>query len=226
MMTSGLEHATRRVRLPPTVMGFLVVLCTAARSEEPPEPKKPAVAQITRWEGDCKVFKHKDREFIVGVHGEAVNAWPLIGSRKMKEAVYAEAVFPMTIESQDSFVIYDKTRKTLIVYNIAVCCRGKDTSNEEKTDWVGEIKPCQEHWTGDILVFRRYDRKGLPIRAPYYAMGRNFPLRVTADGDCVSQYNYFGNVTFVLTSREVSAEMLARIVDDFDKHYHPPSEDR
>ena len=74
---------------------------------------------IASWNGDYKSVKYKGREFIVGVRGDAAKEYPLVGSRAMTESAYAESVFPMTIESQDSHVIYDKTQKRFIVFNVA-----------------------------------------------------------------------------------------------------------
>ena len=173
------------------------------------------------WKNDCKIFRYKGREFIVGTRGDALSKWFFVGTRAMAGSVYADAVFPMTIESQDSFVIYDKTKAVFIVSNVAVCCKGKDTANDEKTDWVGELKQSGEKWAADIMVVRKHDRRGKIIRVPYYSMGRDFPIEFSKEGACVSQYNYFGNIKFKLVAHEVPDGLLRHIVDDHDKLYRP-----
>lgn len=174
----------------------------------------------SKWDGDLKTLQYKGHTFIVGVRGNAVADYPLIGSRKLNKPSYSAEAFPMTIQEQSTFVLYDKTGKKFIVYNIATCLKGKDTENSEKTDWVGELKKSADHWEADIIVFRKYDKKGPGMRAPYYSMGRSFPFFVQDDGSCIAQYNYFGNLKLELVSREVADEMLQRIIDDHDKHYH------
>ena len=162
---------------------------------------------------------YKNREFVVAVRKDAVVAYPLLGKRTLHEAVFAGETFPMTISAQDSFVIYDLTQKTYLVYNIVTCLKGKDATNSEKTDWVGIIKPSADHWEGDILVLRKYDKKGPLMRIPYYSMGRAFPTFVKEDGTCTVQYNYFGNLVLDLVAREVPEEMLKRMIDEYDMLY-------
>ena len=193
---------------------------TLLAGEIPDNPDKAHAAAAATWEGNYKILKYKGREFIVGVREDAIKEFPLIGSRTMAESAFAEAVFSMTIESQDSYVIYDKTRKRFIVFNSAVCLKGKDASISEKTDWVGQIKPGGDHWEGDIVVFRKYDKKGAGMKAPYFSMGRDYPMTVADDGSSVVQYNYFGDIKFKLSTREVKDELLVQIVDSFDKNYH------
>ena len=87
---------------------------------------------------------------------------------------------------------------------------------------MGEIQPSGDHYEGDIMMFRKYEKKGAAMKAPYYSMGRTFPIAVDSDGNATVQYNYFGDLKLDLTAREVTDEMIQRIVDDHDKHYHPP----
>ena len=190
----------------------------SAESKTSAIPADAAVA--AKWDGDVKTFQYKGHTFIAGVRGPAIAEYPLIGSRKLDKPSYSAEAFPMTLQDQATFVLYDKTGKKFIVYNIATCLKGKDTENSEKTDWVGELKKSADHWEGDIVVFRKYDKKGPGMRAPYYSMGRSFPFFVQEDGACMAQYNYFGNLKLESVSREVGDELLQRIVDDHDKHYH------
>ena len=176
-------------------------------------------SQKAEWSGDEKIFKYQGREFIVGVRNAAEKAYPLIGSRVLKEPVFADGAVPLTIQAQDCYIIYDKSKKQTIVFNIAECLKGRDATNSEKTDWAGRIIPFADHWTGDIMMLRKYDKKGPVMKAPYYSMGRDFPMTVNTDGSCVIEYNFFGKLTMNLAAREVKDELLAKIVDDFDKNY-------
>lgn len=205
------------------ILLFLMLMAAGAVAADVPL-SETKMGNKSTWNGDYKTLTYKNHTFICGVRGSAIKEYPLIGTRKLSESTYAEDAFPMTLLEQDTFVIFDQTAKHFIVYNVATCLKGKDAANSEKTDWVGELKPSADHWEGDIVVFRKYDKKGPGMRAPYYSMGRSFPFFIRDDGSCVAQYNYFGNLTLKLASREVSDDMLQRIIDDHDKHYHESEE--
>ena len=206
----------------PFVLALLFIVTNWNTFSAEPKASEPSTEAQTlaKWEGDLKIFQYKGRVFIAGVRGAATTDYPLIGNRKLGQPMYAEEAFPMTIQEQATFVLYEKTAKRFIVYNIATCLKGKDAANSEKSDWVGELRRSGNHWEGDIVVFRKYDKKGPGMRAPYYSMGRSFPFFVQEDGSCIAQYSYFGNLKLALVSREVGDDMLQRIVDDHDKHYH------
>lgn len=171
------------------------------------------------WDGSTLVAKYKNREFVIGVRKEAVHEFPLVGTRTLAKPVFADTASPMTIQEQESYVVYDRTQKKLMVYNIALCLKGKDKETSEKTDWVGLITAAGKQFQGDIIVLRKYDKKGGSMRAPYYSMGRDYPMALAEDGTCTVLYNYFGEIVLNLKSLEVPAAMLPRIVDDFDKHF-------
>ena len=172
------------------------------------------------WKQDTKILQYKQREFVIGVRVASIATHPLIGTRKLHASVYSEDVFPMTLQTRESYVLYDQTQKKYIVYNIATCLKGKDSANSEKTDWVGVLKPSADHWEGDILVLRKYEKKGPLMRVPYYSMGRSFPTYVKEDGSCTVQYTYLGNITLDLVSREIPDELLKRIIDEFDSSFY------
>lgn len=171
------------------------------------------------WAGNYKIAKYNSREFIVGVREGAEAEFPLIGTRTLTTPVYADSASPMTIQSQDTYVIYDRTKKILMVYNIAVCLKGKDAGNSEKTDWVGRITPTQDHWAGDIIFLRKYDKIGPGMKAPYYSMGRDYPIYYKANGTVDIDYDYFGRLTLKLNSREVKDDVLKKLIDDHDAKY-------
>jgi hypothetical protein len=188
------------------------------------EGNAPEAELKAEWVGNYKILKYKGREFIAGVRNGADAEFPLVGTRILSAPVYANAATPMTIQSQDSYVVYDKTKQKLIVYNIAVCLKGKDESNSEKTDWVGAIVARQDQWAGDIIFLRKYDKKGPGIKAPYFSMGRDYPISCKADGTVDIDYDYFGRLKLNLASREVKNEVLKKIIDDFDAKYREKSE--
>jgi hypothetical protein len=192
-----------------------IVGCSVYAQESADSEKSPP----TSWEGDLLIAKLQNREFIIGTRNDAKKQWPLIGTRSLSSPVYANSAVPMTIQEQQSYVIYDRTNKHFIVYNIALCLKGKDTSISEKTDWVGVISPSGTQYQGDIIVLRKYDKKGASMRAPYYSMGRDYPMKVSEDGTCRVLYSYFGEVVLKRESTEVSPALLSRIVEDYDKHY-------
>lgn len=183
-------------------------------------------APKAQWSGDHKIAKYKDREFITGVRNGAETEFPLVGTRILAASAYANSASPMTIQSQDTYVLYDKTKKKLIVYNIAVCLKGKDESSSEKTDWVGCITQGPNQWAGDIIFLRKYDAKGAALKAPYYSMGRDYPIFIKSDGSCDIDYDYFGRLHLNLVSREVKDEVLKKIIDDFDAKYHEREPDQ
>jgi len=172
------------------------------------------------WSGNFKIATYKDREFITGVRNGADAEYPLVGSRVLSAPAFSNAGVPMTIQSQDTFIIYDKKKMKSIVYNIAYCLKGKDEENSEKTDWVGCINAGGAHWTGDIIFLRKYDQKGTGAKAPYYSMGRDYPIYIKSDGSCDIDYDYFGRLRLNLVSREVKDSVLKKIIDDFDAKYH------
>ncbi|HLX60401.1 MAG TPA: hypothetical protein VKX17_03875 [Planctomycetota bacterium] len=187
-------------------------------------PDAGAEKLTAQWDGDYKILKYKEREFIVGTKGDASSKIPMVGTRTLAEPKYADAVFPMTLSAQESYVIFDKTKKKVIVLNVVTCLKGRDTANSEKTDWVGEAIPASGKYNGDFLMIRKYDQQGPKMKAPYYSMGRDFPVFLHADHSCTVQYNYFGNVKIKLTAHEVADELLKKIVDDHDKYYRPKPE--
>ena len=204
-----------------TVLTVLLVsaACTSycAEDNEPPKTSTPSIK--AEWKGDLKVVSYHGREYIVGTRNDAAKEYPLVGRRTLHATVYSADTYPMTLQSQETFVIVDTSRKATLVYNIVTCLKGKDAENSEKTDWVGEIESAGEHYRGDIMLFRKYDKKGPAMKAPYYSMGRDFPIGLNGEGGVTVQYNYLGDVNLDLAAREVSDEMVQRIVDDHDKHY-------
>lgn len=203
----------------PVFVCVLLSVFVAARFAQSGEGGANEVKIDAHWNGSLLVAKYKNREFIVGIKKEALSEFPLVGTRTLAQSVFTDAAFPMTIQEQESYVVYDRTQQKTIVYNIALCLKGKDKDTNEKTDWVGAITPAGNQFQGDIIVVRKYDKKGGAMRAPYYSMGRDYPMTITDDGTCKVSYSYFGEVVLKRTSLEVPTSMLSRIVDDFDKHY-------
>ena len=197
---------------------FFALSCLGVFAEES-APKASTATIKAEWKGDLKIVSYRGREFVVGARNDAVKDYPLVGRRTLHASVYSADTYPMTLQAQETCVIADKSRKALLVYNIVTCLKGKDAENSEKTDWVGEITPAGETYSGDIMLFRKYDKKGPAMKAPYYSMGRNFPIGLNSEGGVTVQYNYLGDVKLDLAEREVSDEMVQRIVDDHDKNY-------
>ena len=204
-----------------TILSVLVVTvaCASVCAEENEAPKTSTPSIKAEWKGDLKVVSYRGREFIVGTRNDKAGEFPLVGTRTLHATVYSADTYPMTLQAQETFVIVDKSRGATLVYNIVTCLKGKDAGNSEKTDWVGEILRSGEHYSGDIMLFRKYDKKGPAMKAPYYTMGRDFPIGLNNEGGVTVQYNYLGDVNLDLSAREVSDEMVQRIVDDHDKHY-------
>ena len=196
---------------------ILILLLTPKQELVAAEKVEPLKVE---WKQDTKILQYKQREFVIGVRVTSIATHPLIGTRKLHASVYSEDVFPMTLQEQESYVLFDQTQKKYIVYNVATCLKGKDATNSEKTDWVGILKPSADHWEGDILVLRKYEKKGPLMRVPYYSMGRSFPTYVKEDGSCTVQYTYLGNITLDLVNREIPEGMLKRIIDEFDTSYY------
>ena len=188
-------------------------------------PEADGEKLTANWDGDYKILKYKEREFIVGTKEEASKKMPIVGTRTLAEPKYADSVFPMTLAAQESYVIFDKTKKKVIVFNVVTCLKDKDAGNSEKTNWVGEAIPASDKYKGDLLMIRKYDKQGPGMKAPYYSMGRDFPIYLHANHSCTVQYNYFGNVKINLTAHEVADELLKKIIDDHDKNYRPKAED-
>ena len=70
------------------------------------------------------------------------------------------------------------------------------------------------------MYLRHYDKKGAGMKAPYYSMGRDYPIFVKPNGDCDIDYDYFGRLHLKFVSHEVKDEMLPKIIEDFDTKYH------
>jgi len=183
-------------------------------------------AEASSWVGNEKILKLRGKEYVIGVRAEAAKGMELIGERELEKAVYAENVFPMTIAAQSSYVIYNKTDKKFYVLNIALCFKGKDKDNSEKTDWAGEIRPSGDAYEGDIVEFRKYDKTGPGMRAPYYSMGRSFPTTLDKDGTCTVAYNYFGKLVLKLKQPEVSDDLAVRVIEAHDANYRPKDDDQ
>ena len=210
------------------IFNLLALACVFLGCSEAKEvaPDKATDEKLTaQWDGDYKILKYKNREFVVGTKDDASKKMPIVGTRTLAEPKYADAVFPMTLSAQDSYVIFDRTNKKVIVFNIVTCLKGKDAAVSEKTDWVGEAIPASGKYKGDFIMIRKYDPQGPPMKAPYYSMGRDFPVFVHADHSCTVQYNYFGNVKINLASHEVADDVLKKIIDDHDKNYRPKADD-
>lgn len=208
----------RRILAIPTLFATLATLAlTSAFAQEALQP--------AQWEGDYKILRYKSREFVVGVRGAAANALPIIGTRTLAESKFADSVFPMTLAAQEGYVIFDRTRKKIIVFNVVTCLKGKDATNSEKSDWVGEATPASGKYKGDMLMFNKHDLQGPKMKVPYYSMGRDFPIILHPDHACTVQFNYFGNVKLNLGGQEVADEMAQKIVDEHDKNYRPKSEE-
>ncbi len=205
-----------RTLLPILLVSFT---CASLIAEDNDAPKTSPPSIKAEWKDDLKIVSYRGREYIVGARNDKAREFPLVGRRTLHATVYSADTYPMTLQAQETFVIFDKSRQVTLVYNIVTCLKGKDTENSEKTDWVGEIQPAGEHYQGDIMLFRKYDKKGPAMKAPYYSMGRDFPIGLNGEGGVTVQYNYLGDVNLDLAAREVSDEMVQRIVDDHDKHY-------
>lgn len=202
----------KQLQMPLFIFLSLVgIFSEAGSAESTPAPSE--------WRGDTRVLRYKERDYIIGVRNASTDEFPLVGARKLHESSYADQVYPMTIQEQDTFVIYDPKRKVSLILNVATCLKGKDTATSEKTDWIGEVTPSGEHWEGDILFIRKYDPKGEAMRAPYFSMGRAYPISVGKDGQVTVQYDYFGNLKLDLVGLEVSDETARRIIDEHAKHY-------
>jgi len=193
------------------LLSVIGIFSDARSAENAPAPSE--------WRGDTRVLRYKDRDYIIGVRKESADEFPLVGTRKLHESSYADQVYPMTIQEQDTFVIYDPKRKVSLILNVATCLKGKDTATSEKTDWIGEVAPSGDHWEGDILFIRKYDKKGDAMRAPYFSMGRTYPISAGKDGQVTVQYDFFGTLKLDLLEREVSDETALRIIDEHAKHY-------
>jgi serine/threonine-protein kinase len=173
---------------------------------------------LAHWDGDVKTLSYKGREFVVGARGAALKEWPLLGHMAMPAPIFADQVIPTMSQSQDAYVIFEKTKQRFLAMNV-IFTTSKNPANGEKCDWVGEITPGGRFWQGELTRFRQYDKIGGGSGAPYHAMGRDFPVFVNGDGSAVVQENYFGNVKFEAKERDVSDEMAKRIIDAYDKHF-------
>jgi hypothetical protein len=191
----------------------------AKAKEDAPTSAAPEELLTAQWNGDYKILIYKNREFIVGTKDEGSTKIPMVGTRTLAESKFAESIFPMTLSAQDSYVIYDKTAKKTIVFNVVTCLKGRDAANSEKTDWVGEANPASGKYDGYFTMIRKYGLQGPPLKAPYSAMGHDFPIYIHADHSCTVLYDYFGGIKLNLTAHEVPDAMLKKIVDDHDKKF-------
>jgi hypothetical protein len=208
-----------RVHYGSAILAFVCIVQVSSPAAETAPATAPGETLTAQWEGDYKILKYKNREFVVGTKDDASKKIPMVGTRTLAASKFADAIFPMTLSAQESYVIYDRTQKKTIVFNVVTCLKGQDAANSEKTDWVGEANPASGKYDGNLSMIRKYDRQGPPLKAPYAAMGHDFPIYIHADHSCTVQYEYFGGVKLTLTQHEVPDALLKKIVDDHDSHF-------